>query len=67
MELDERERERERLERRPVGECFIISNVAFPEALSKVSEQREPGHEMFNPLVTTWSKAALRFLIFALR
>lgn len=61
-----RERER-RLERGLVSECFIISNVAFPEALSKVSEQREPGLEMFNPLVTTWSKATLHFLIFALK
>lgn len=61
-----RERER-RLERGLVSECFIISNVAFPEALSKVSEQCEPGLEMFNPLVTTWSKATLHFLIFALK
>lgn len=60
------ERER-RLERGPVSECFIISNVAFPEALSKVSEPREPGLETLNPLVTTWSKATLHFLIFALK
>lgn len=56
-----------RLERGQVSECFIISNVAFPQALSKVSEQREPGLEMLNPLVTTWSKATLHFLIFALK
>lgn len=56
-----------RLERGPVSECFIISNVAFPEALSKVSELRELGLEMLNPLVTTWSKATLHFLIFALK
>ena len=48
--------------RGPVSECFIISNVAFPEALSKVSELREPGLETLNPLVTTWSKATLHFL-----
>lgn len=60
------ERER-RLERGPVSECFIISNVAFPEALSKVSELREPELETLNPLVTTWSKATLHFLIFALK
>ncbi len=56
-----------RLERGPVSECFIISNVAFPEALSKVSGLREPGLETLNPLVTTWSKATLHFLIFALK
>lgn len=56
-----------RLERGPVSECFIISNVAFPEALSKVSELHEPGLETLNPLVTTWSKATLHFLIFALK
>lgn len=32
-----------------VTECFIISNVAFPEALSKVSEQREPGARNVQP------------------
>lgn len=63
-----REDVRERwLERRPVSECFIIPDVAFPpKALSKVSERREPRPELFKPLVTTWSKAALHFLIFAL-
>ena len=44
-----REGER-RLERGLVTECFIISNVAFPTALSKVSEHREPRLKRSTPL-----------------
>lgn len=31
------------------SECFIISNVASPQALSKVSELREPGARNVQP------------------
>lgn len=37
------------LEGGPTSECFIISNVASPEALSKVSELREPGARNVQP------------------
>lgn len=37
------------LEGGPARECFIISNVASPQALSKVSELREPGARNVQP------------------
>lgn len=37
------------LEGGPTSECFIISNVASPQALSKVSELREPGARNVQP------------------
>lgn len=52
---------------RSVNVSLYLMLLSPPKALSKVSEQREPRPEMFKPLVTTWSKAALHFLIFALK
>ena len=52
-----------RLERGPGTECFIISNVAFPEVRSKVSELREPGAgERSTPLWPLGAKQLSTFL-----
>lgn len=65
--LDARGREREVAGKTAGQWMFHYIWCCFPpKALSKVSEHREPRPEMFKPLVTTWSKAALHFLIFAL-
>lgn len=65
--LDARGREREVAGKTAGQWMFHYTWCCFPpKALSKVSEQREPRPELFKPLVTTWSKAALHFLIFAL-
>lgn len=66
--LDARGREREEAGTTAGHWMFHYAWCCFPpKALSKVSERREPRPEMFKPLVTTWSKAALHFLIFALK
>lgn len=66
--LDARGREREEAGKTAAQWMFHYIWCCFPsKALSKVSERREPRPEMFKPLVTTWSKAALHFLIFALK
>lgn len=66
--LDARGREREEAGKTAGQWMFHYIWCCFPpKALSKVSERREPRPEMFKPLVTTWSKAALHFLIFALK